>query len=51
MNFDDSDLNHGDDSPWLDYHDENEHLNSPVTCGEIETCIRNLKKIEITGIR
>ena len=43
MNFDDIDSDHGGDSPLLDYHDENEHLNSPATCGEIEWCIRNLK--------
>ena len=50
MNFDDSDSDHGCDSPWLDYHDENEHLNSPVTCGEIERCIRNLKNSKSPGL-
>ena len=50
MNFDDSDSDHGGDSPWLDNHDENEHLNSPVTCGEIERYIRNLKNSKSPGL-
>lgn len=50
MNSVDSGSDQGSDSSWSDHQDENEYLNSPITCGEIEKCIRNLKNSKSPGL-